>query len=109
MTAVRILAGPQELLLSTVRRRKLSWFGRVSVIDVGFTYRCLQFNFVGRLLGPRGLTAKHLEIETGCKILIRGRGSMRDKHKVRGVFASLAALCFTNYVVYISILFFDRT
>jgi len=40
-----------------------------------------DFNFVGRLLGPRGMTAKHLELETGCKILIRGRGSMRDKHK----------------------------
>ena len=41
-----------------------------------------KFNFVGRLLGPRGMTAKQLEMETGCKILIRGRGSMRDKHKV---------------------------
>lgn len=40
-----------------------------------------EFNFVGRLLGPRGMTAKQLEIETGCKILIRGRGSMRDKNK----------------------------
>lgn len=42
----------------------------------------LQFNFVGRLLGPRGLTTKQLELDTGCKILIRGQGSMRDKQKV---------------------------
>uniref|UniRef100_I3JJF1 QKI, KH domain containing, RNA binding b n=1 Tax=Oreochromis niloticus TaxID=8128 RepID=I3JJF1_ORENI len=40
-----------------------------------------DFNFVGRILGPRGLTAKQLEAETGCKIMVRGRGSMRDKKK----------------------------
>jgi protein quaking len=40
-----------------------------------------EFNFVGRILGPRGLTAKQLEQETGCKVMIRGRGSMRDKKK----------------------------
>ncbi|XP_037986545.1 protein quaking isoform X10 [Motacilla alba alba] len=41
-----------------------------------------DFNFVGRILGPRGLTAKQLEAETGCKIMVRGKGSMRDKKKV---------------------------
>ncbi|KAF1375317.1 hypothetical protein PFLUV_G00218540 [Perca fluviatilis] len=40
-----------------------------------------EFNFVGRILGPRGLTAKQLEAETGCKIMVRGRGSMRDRKK----------------------------
>jgi protein quaking len=40
-----------------------------------------EFNFVGRILGPRGMTAKQLEQETGCKIMVRGRGSMRDKKK----------------------------
>lgn len=29
------------------------------------------------------MTAKQLEQETGCKIMVRGRGSMRDKKKVR--------------------------
>lgn len=42
----------------------------------------LQFNFVGRILGPRGMTAKELEQYTGCKIMVRGKGSMRDKAKV---------------------------
>jgi protein quaking len=42
----------------------------------------LQFNFVGRILGPRGMTAKELEQYTGCKIMVRGKGSMRDKSKV---------------------------
>ena len=41
-----------------------------------------QFNFVGRILGPRGMTTKQLEQETGCKIMVRGKGSMRDKKKV---------------------------
>lgn len=40
-----------------------------------------EYNFVGRILGPRGMTAKQLEQETGCKIMVRGRGSMRDKKK----------------------------
>ncbi|XP_063954044.1 protein quaking-B-like [Lytechinus pictus] len=40
-----------------------------------------DFNFVGRILGPRGMTAKQLERDTGCKIMIRGKGSMRDKVK----------------------------
>merc|ERR1711953_1280056 len=40
-----------------------------------------EFNFVGRILGPRGLTAKQLEQETGCKVMVRGKGSMRDKKK----------------------------
>lgn len=43
----------------------------------------LQFNFVGRILGPRGMTTKQLEQETGCKIMVRGKGSMRDKKKVK--------------------------
>lgn len=41
-----------------------------------------QYNFVGRLLGPRGLTAKQMEQDLGCKIMVRGKGSMRDKRKV---------------------------
>uniref|UniRef100_A0A6G1SF37 Protein held out wings n=1 Tax=Aceria tosichella TaxID=561515 RepID=A0A6G1SF37_9ACAR len=40
-----------------------------------------EYNFVGRILGPRGMTAKQLEQETDCKIMIRGKGSMRDKKK----------------------------
>lgn len=40
-----------------------------------------DYNFVGRILGPRGMTAKQLELDTGCKIMVRGKGSMRDKAK----------------------------
>ena len=48
----------------------------------------LQFNFVGRILGPRGMTTKQLEQETGCKIMVRGKGSMRDKKKVSNLYLS---------------------
>lgn len=38
-----------------------------------------NYNFIGRILGPQGSHLKELEGTTGCKILIRGRGSMRNK------------------------------
>ena len=38
------------------------------------------FNFVGRIVGPRGRTIKEIEQKTGVKILIRGRGSMKDSN-----------------------------
>ena len=40
-----------------------------------------QFNLVGRLLGPKGLTLKRMQAETQTKMTILGRGSMRDKQK----------------------------
>ena len=42
----------------------------------------LQFNFIGKLLGPKGNTLKRMQDETGCKMAILGKGSMRDKLKV---------------------------
>jgi len=40
-----------------------------------------KFNFVGKLLGPKGNSLKRLQEETGTKMSILGRGSMRDKQK----------------------------
>jgi len=40
-----------------------------------------KFNFVGKLLGPKGMTLKRLQEETGTKMAILGRGSMKDKNK----------------------------
>ncbi|PAV92008.1 hypothetical protein WR25_22126 [Diploscapter pachys] len=37
-----------------------------------------ELNFVGLLIGPRGKTLKALEAETGAKIIIRGKGSMKE-------------------------------
>lgn len=35
-------------------------------------------NFVGLLLGPRGKTLRKLQEESGCKIAIRGKGSVKE-------------------------------
>jgi len=35
------------------------------------------------------MTAKQLEQETGCKIMVRGKGSMRDKKKVSAVHCNI--------------------
>ncbi|XP_049880096.1 KH domain-containing, RNA-binding, signal transduction-associated protein 2-like isoform X3 [Pectinophora gossypiella] len=40
-----------------------------------------KFNFVGKLLGPKGNTMKYLQEETMCKMAVLGRGSMRDRQK----------------------------
>ncbi|KAE9460886.1 hypothetical protein C3L33_07195, partial [Rhododendron williamsianum] len=40
-----------------------------------------EFNFVGRLLGPRGNSLKRVEASTGCRVFIRGKGSIKDPDK----------------------------
>jgi len=40
-----------------------------------------KFNFVGKLLGPKGNSMKRLQEETMTKMAVLGRGSMRDKQK----------------------------
>uniref|UniRef100_A0A8C5PPH0 KH RNA binding domain containing, signal transduction associated 3 n=1 Tax=Leptobrachium leishanense TaxID=445787 RepID=A0A8C5PPH0_9ANUR len=40
-----------------------------------------KFNFVGKLLGPRGNSLKRLQEDTLTKMSILGKGSMRDKAK----------------------------
>lgn len=37
-----------------------------------------EINFVGLLIGPRGNTLKGLEKDTGAKIIIRGKGSVKE-------------------------------
>lgn len=40
-----------------------------------------NYNFVGRLLGPRGNSLKRVEANTQCRVYIRGRGSVKDSIK----------------------------
>lgn len=37
-----------------------------------------DYNFIGLIIGPRGNTQKRMEKETGCKIAIRGKGSVKE-------------------------------
>jgi len=41
------------------------------------------YNFIGLIIGPRGNTQKRMERETGCKISIRGKGSVKEGSKGR--------------------------
>jgi splicing factor 1 len=40
-------------------------------------------NYIGLIIGPRGMTQKQMELETGCKISIRGKGSAKEGSKGR--------------------------
>ncbi|KAL2231385.1 UNVERIFIED_CONTAM: KH domain-containing protein [Sesamum indicum] len=40
-----------------------------------------NYNFVGRILGPRGNSLKRVEAMTECRIFIRGQGSVKDAIK----------------------------
>lgn len=46
---------------------------------------------MGKILGPQGNTIKRLQEETGAKISVLGKGSMRDKSKV--IFAHANIWC----------------
>jgi transcription antitermination factor NusA-like protein len=37
-----------------------------------------NFNFTGLIIGPKGTNQKRLEEETGCKVLVRGKGSQKE-------------------------------
>ncbi|CAF1924483.1 unnamed protein product [Brassica oleracea] len=38
------------------------------------------YNFVGRILGPRGNSLKRVDHATQCRVFIRGRGSVKDTY-----------------------------
>lgn len=40
-----------------------------------------SYNFVGRILGPRGNSLKRVESVTECRVYIRGKGSVKDSVK----------------------------
>ena len=47
-----------------------------------FLLKSRQYNFVGRLLGPRGNSLKRVEALTECRVYIRGKGSIKDALEV---------------------------
>uniref|UniRef100_A0A7E4UXE7 KH domain-containing protein n=1 Tax=Panagrellus redivivus TaxID=6233 RepID=A0A7E4UXE7_PANRE len=40
-----------------------------------------NYNFIGRILGPRGISVRQLEEATGCGVLIRGKGSVKNAER----------------------------
>jgi len=71
-----------------------SALNNVSVL-ICSTLKFLQFNFVGRILGPRGNSLKRVEASTGCRVFIRGKGSIKDTEKVTKMlyFVIISHLC----------------
>ncbi|RZC16083.1 KH domain-containing protein isoform A, partial [Glycine soja] len=83
--ASRFQSERPSLLQSSSTQNWLSPQGSSSGIIVKKTVRVdipvdayPNFNFVGRLLGPRGNSLKRVEASTECRVLIRGRGSIKD-------------------------------
>jgi splicing factor 1 len=44
-----------------------------------------DYNFIGLIIGPRGMTQKQMEKDTNTKIAIRGRGSVKDGKATQGM------------------------
>jgi len=73
---------------SSSHREHIKYFDIYRERPVRLTVRALipvrehpKFNFVGKLLGPKGNSMKRLQEETMTKMAVLGRGSMRDKQK----------------------------
>ena len=48
-----------------------------------------NINFIGLILGPQGMNQKRMQFETGCRLLVKGRGS--SKHGDHNL--NVCALC----------------
>ena len=53
-----------------------------------------DINFVGLLIGPRGNTLKSMEKDTGAKIIIRGKGSVKE--------GKVSFFCLASYAIFFS-------
>ncbi|KAG6433517.1 hypothetical protein SASPL_105131 [Salvia splendens] len=78
----QMLGGPQGMTIDWKPPGSPSSFlvKRVLRLDIPVD-RYPNFNFVGRLLGPRGNSLKRVEASTGCRVFIRGKGSIKDADK----------------------------
>ncbi|KAK6945501.1 STAR protein, homodimerization region, partial [Dillenia turbinata] len=69
----------------------MGWHGAVGIPTTPVVKRVVRldvpvdkypnYNFVGRLLGPRGNSLKRVEATTHCRVYIRGQGSIKDAAK----------------------------
>ena len=61
--------------------KQLKYIHKKDIYLLYLTNVSFQFNFVGKLLGPKGNSLKRMQEETLTKMAVLGRGSMRDKEK----------------------------
>lgn len=55
-------------------------------------FRHPHFNFVGKILGPKGATLQAMAKQFKCHIYVLGRGSTKDRAKVSGFGDNLALI-----------------
>ncbi|XP_042389844.1 KH domain-containing protein SPIN1-like isoform X1 [Zingiber officinale] len=90
-TCISILNAPQQEMLGFSQGVAIDWRGALTSPKSCIIKKVLRleipvdtypnFNFVGRLLGPRGNSLKRIEASTGCRVYIRGKGSIKDSDK----------------------------
>ncbi|CAN6360061.1 unnamed protein product [Urochloa humidicola] len=84
-------SGIQTEHLGVLQSPSLLWNGAPGVVGSPVVKKVVRidvpvdkypnYNFVGRLLGPRGNSLKRVEATTQCRVFIRGRGSVKDSVK----------------------------
>ncbi|KAL6619220.1 hypothetical protein ACP70R_034359 [Stipagrostis hirtigluma subsp. patula] len=84
-------SGMQTEHLGVLQSSSMGWNGAPGVVGGPVMKKVVRidipvdkypnFNFVGRLLGPRGNSLKRVEATTQCRVYIRGRGSVKDSVK----------------------------
>ncbi|KAH8257847.1 hypothetical protein KR038_001792 [Drosophila bunnanda] len=73
----------QKVFVPVKQYPKVSFIRRIrdTLIFIYFFDVLRQFNFTGKILGPKGNSLRRLQDETQCKIAIKGRTSIRDRAK----------------------------
>lgn len=64
----------RKVLIPTFRNPRVSYF--FLLLSLVF-----QFNYVGKVLGPKGTTLQNIAKQFKCHVYILGRGSTRDRAK----------------------------
>ncbi|KAK8522391.1 hypothetical protein V6N12_056101 [Hibiscus sabdariffa] len=64
--------------VGSIQDASMGWPGLPGVPTTPIVKR---YNFVGRILGPRGNSLKRVEAVTECRVYIRGKGSVKDAVK----------------------------
>ncbi|KAK0412348.1 hypothetical protein QR680_006161 [Steinernema hermaphroditum] len=59
-------------------RKTVKTRGKLLLVKIPIPTEPADVNYIGRILGPRGISVRELENRTSCKIVIQGRGSIRD-------------------------------
>ncbi|XP_074587081.1 KH domain-containing protein SPIN1-like isoform X2 [Curcuma longa] len=90
-TCISILSTPPQEMIGFSQGVAIDWRGALTSPNSCMIKKVLRleipvdtypnFNFVGRLLGPRGNSLKRIEASTGCRVYIRGKGSIKDPGK----------------------------